>query len=178
MDPNRNPNNYPTTPNTAYQQVYGQNNYFAPQQFQQAGFQGQGQGQQQQQFLQQQQQFQMQQQQQFQMQQQQQFPGNQQAYDANGLARQLQNQHLTTGQGGQQQPQQQRPRTAGSQASGTVQNDYVVFNRDDSSFSSSTKERAKALKLKVELHYNQSVAHAVERNQRCGRCPRSVMNID
>jgi len=49
-----------------------------------------------------------------------------------------------------------------------LNNDYVIFNRDDSLFSASTKERAKALKLKVELHYNQSVNHAVERNQRSG----------
>lgn len=42
----------------------------------------------------------------------------------------------------------------------------MVFQRDDSPFTSSTRERAKALKVKVELHYNQSVGYAVERNQR------------
>lgn len=41
-----------------------------------------------------------------------------------------------------------------------------MFQRDDSPFTSSTRERAKALKVKVELHYNQSVGYAVERNQR------------
>jgi protein-serine/threonine kinase len=105
---------------------------------------------------------------QFQQQQQQQFGGG---YDANGLAHQLQNQHLSARQPATPGSPQggQRPRTSGStQASGSLRDDYVVFNRDDSLFQPSTKERAKALKLKVELHYNQSVAHAVERNQRSG----------
>jgi protein-serine/threonine kinase len=171
-------NNYPTTPNTAFQQVYGNQQGYFPQgqqqgqqqqQQQQQGFANfQAQGAQQQQFAQQQ--FQQQQYQQ-QQQQQQQF-GQQQpqfnnAYDANGLARQLQNQHLTPGQGAAAAPGGQRPRTSGSsQASGSVRDDYVMFQRDDTNFNPSTKERAKALKLKVELHYNQSVAHAVERNQR------------
>lgn len=103
-----------------------------------------------------------------QQQQQQQYPYSnsyaqqqQQQQDAAGLAQQLQNQHLRS------PGSPQRPRTSGSlQASGTVKDDYVVFHRDDSPFTSSTRERAKALKVKVELHYNQSVGYAVERNQR------------
>ncbi|KAL7270254.1 Serine/threonine-protein kinase [Rhizina undulata] len=85
-------------------------------------------------------------------------------YDANGLAQQLQNQHLNTRQG--PGSPQQRPRTAGSLQAGQLKDDYVVFHRDDSHFSASTRERAKALKVKVEHHYNQSVSYAVERNQR------------
>ncbi|KAI5780483.1 kinase-like domain-containing protein [Geopyxis carbonaria] len=144
MNPQQNPNNYPSTPNTAYQQVYGnQQGYFA-QPYANPAFANQ------------------------QQQQQQQQPGfgqQQQGFGADAIARQLQNQHLTANQSNQ--PGQQRPRTAGSaQASGSVRDDYVVFNRDDSAFQPLSKERAKALKLKVELHYNQSVAHAVERNQR------------
>ncbi|RPA99356.1 kinase-like protein [Choiromyces venosus 120613-1] len=157
--------NYPTTPGTAYQQTYGgqppqQAGYFPhqQQQFSNAPFNNQ-------QYLPQQQQYQQFQAQQLYQQQQ------GQGYDANGLAQQLQNQHLNARQGGQNNPpgspQGQRPRTAGSlQASGSLKDDYVVFPRDDSTFSSSTRERAKALKVKVELHYNQSVAYAVERNQR------------
>ncbi|KAA8909194.1 kinase-like domain-containing protein [Sphaerosporella brunnea] len=139
--------NFTPTPSSMYQQFYGQQppqQQGYPQQQQQfppQGFANQPQAQQYQQFQQQQN-----------FQQQQQYAGG---YDANGLAHQLQNQHLS------------RPRTSGStQASGSLNNDYIIFSRDDSMFSSSTKERAKALKLKVELHYNQSVAHAVERNQR------------
>ena len=177
MNPGRDPN-YTPTPNSMYTQFYGQpppqqqqqQQQGYPQQFPPQGFATQ-QLPQFQQFPQQQQQFSQQQQQQ-----QQQFSGG---YDANGLAHQLQNQHLSARQAVapgsaqqqqqqlQQQQQQQRPRTSGStQASGSLRDDYVVFNRDDSLFQPSTKERAKALKLKVELHYNQSVAHAVERNQR------------
>ncbi|KAG0634024.1 kinase-like domain-containing protein [Tuber brumale] len=159
--------NYPTTPSTAYQQTYGgqppqQGGYFPQQQQQQFGnapFNNP-------QYPPQQQQYQ-----QFQTQTQQLYQQQGQGYDANGLAHQLQNQHLSARQGNQNNPpgspQGQRPRTSGSlQASGSLKDDYVVFPRDDSTFSSSTRERAKALKVKVELHYNQSVAYAVERNQR------------
>jgi protein-serine/threonine kinase len=160
MNPNagRDPN-YTANPNAMYQQFYGQQppqqQGYPQQQFPPQGFaNGPPQAQQYQQFTQQN--FQ-----------QQQYAGG---YDANGLAHQLQNQHLSAG--GRAPGSPQRPRTSGStqQASGSLNNDYVIFNRDDSMFSSSTKERAKALKLKVELHYNQSVAHAVERNQRSA-CP-------
>ncbi|CAZ86148.1 unnamed protein product [Tuber melanosporum] len=158
--------NYPTTPGTAYQQTYGgqppqQGGYFPQQQQQQFGnaLYNNPQYPQQQQY------------QQFQTQTQQLYQQQGQGYDANGLAHQLQNQHLSARQGNQNNPpgspQGQRPRTSGSlQASGSLKDDYVVFLRDDSTFSSSTRERAKALKVKVELHYNQSVAYAVERNQR------------
>lgn len=168
-DRNNGPNNnmnYPTTPGTAYQQTYGgqqpqQAGYFGQQPFINAPFNNPQQYQQQQQYGQQQ----------FQPQQQQLYHQQQQAnvgYDANGLAQQLQNQHLNARQNNPPgSPQGQRPRTAGSlQASGSLKDDYVVFPRDDSGFSSSTRERAKALKVKVELHYNQSVGYAVERNQR------------
>jgi hypothetical protein len=150
MNPGRDPN-YTPTPNSMYQQFYGQQSPqqggYSQQQFPPQGFANQQQAAQFQQY----------------QQQQQQFPS---AYDANGLAHQLQNQHLSARQAGSP-GSPQRPRTSGSsQASGSLRDDYVIFNRDDLNFSASTRERAKALKLKVELHYNQSVAHAVERNQR------------
>lgn len=81
-------------------------------------------------------------------------------YDANGLAQQLQSQHLGSRTPGSPQ---QRPRTSGSlQAS----SDYVMFERNTENFSQQTRERAAATKMKVELFYNQNVQHAVERNQR------------
>ncbi|KAI5839870.1 kinase-like domain-containing protein [Morchella snyderi] len=156
--PGKDGSNYPTNTGAAYQQTYGnqqQQGYF-PQQG--------GNGQQQYPYPNSQQQ-QYAQQQQFQAQQYQQ--PNSAGYDANGLAQQLQNQHLNPRQGNASPGSPQRPRTSGSlQAGGAVKDDYVVFQRDDSTFTSSTRERAKALKVKVELHYNQSVGYAVERNQR------------
>ncbi|KAI5808730.1 kinase-like domain-containing protein [Peziza echinospora] len=80
-------------------------------------------------------------------------------YDANGLAQQLQNQHLNS----RAPTSPQRPRTSGSLQAGS---DYVVFERNTENFSQQTRERAAATKMKVELFYNQNVQHAVERNQR------------
>lgn len=48
----------------------------------------------------------------------------------------------------------------------TVVNDYVTFTRDFNPFSGSTKHRASALKMKMELFYKSSVDFAVERNKR------------
>lgn len=55
---------------------------------------------------------------------------------------------------------------------GTIDNAYVIndgyvnFSRDCSSISESTKLKAKALKMKTELFYTNSVVFAAERNQR------------
>lgn len=148
--PGKDGSNYPANSGAAYQQQ--QPGYFPPS--------GTQQQQQQQQYPYPQQQQQYAQQQQYQ---QQQYSNS---YDANGLAHQLQNQHLNASRAGNSPASPQRPRTSGSLQAGTVKDDYVVFQRDDSPFTSSTRERAKALKVKVELHYNQSVGYAVERNQR------------
>lgn len=48
----------------------------------------------------------------------------------------------------------------------TITGDYVTFARDFSSFSESTKLYAKALKMKTELFYTNSVDFAAERNKR------------
>src|SRR4051812_2316287 len=105
-DRNNGPNNsnYPTTPGTAYQQTYGgqqqQAGYFGQQAFVNAPFNN---PQQQQQYQQQYSQHQFQPQQQ-QLYQQQQAGGGNSGYDANGLAQQLQNQHLNARQGNQNNP--------------------------------------------------------------------------
>lgn len=80
-------------------------------------------------------------------------------YDANGLAQQLQSQHLNP----RTPSSPQRPRTSGSLQAGP---DYVVFERNPDNFSQQTRDRAAACKLKVELFYTENVQHAVERNLR------------
>lgn len=152
--PGKDGSNYPANSGAGYQQQ--QPGYFPPQGTQQQQQHPYSNSQQQQQ-----------QQPQYSQQYQQQYSNS---YDANGLAHQLQNQHLNASRAGNPPGSPQRPRTSGSLQAGTVKDDYVVFQRDDSPFTSSTRERAKALKVKVELHYNQSVGYAVERNQRYVDC--------
>lgn len=53
----------------------------------------------------------------------------------------------------------------------TITDDYVIFTRDCGSFLESTKLYSKALKMKTELFYTNSVRFAAERNKRCGRYP-------
>jgi hypothetical protein len=48
----------------------------------------------------------------------------------------------------------------------SVVNGYVTFTRDPSSFSLPTKQRASALKLKMDLFYRNSVDFETERNRR------------
>ncbi|KAK6531445.1 Serine/threonine-protein kinase [Arthrobotrys megalospora] len=60
---------------------------------------------------------------------------------------------------------QQRPRTAGSLGSNKFEEDYSI-QRDPTTYSPITRERATACKLKIELFYKQNVQHALERNVR------------
>jgi len=92
------------------------------------------------------------------------YGNNGQQYDPNGLARQLQNQHL--GSNSPQSQGQGRPKTPGQQSLQTPNTDYVYFERNVENFSNSTRERAAAAKMKMELYYQNNVQHAVERNQR------------
>lgn len=82
---------------------------------------------------------------------------------------QQQQQHLQ-----QQQLQQpptarfQQPFTPPSQTGEPKPSDghYVYFSREPGLFSKSTQDRASAVKLRLENHYQMSVTHAIERNQR------------